>query len=300
MIEFPGERRTLAELHQQLLPHLSFAKRLLHFWISTEKDRGFADSGLPLIVLQVVMAMAVRASRQFRSVIELCQRGEAADAAILGRSMFETALVLGFVLKPRFVPRHFDKKGKASRIIVPRAGLTRELRAKLYVAHVLLQPERDAARHAERPGMKQQSRRMSKALAQHGLTLPAKTAIGTGWTDILMKRPYTYSGLRIADLARSLGKPFPKWYDIVYGSQSEHVHASDLLYHIQPQGHATTPRWHGEARHVCRALSAGTAMFYAAIGILNKHVGLGVVVNTALHSFHDEYRRLQEAEQIGC
>ncbi|MSR57296.1 MAG: hypothetical protein EXS05_06460 [Planctomycetaceae bacterium] len=245
-IQFPYEDAVRVALQQRLSTYFDVAGRLLRFWLEMDKDSGLERSTLPPIVLRVALAMNVRACRQFRSVIELCERGEAVDAAIIARSMFETAQVMAFVLRPRVVPRKFDSRGKVEkRLFVPGVKFTREFRAALYVAHHAFEPERFAGRHRMRPGMKRIARRM-KALSQQSNIIAEWTAkIGQGWRDLLMQHPFTYSGLSIANLARSLGKPFPRWYDTVYGPQSEHVHPADLAHHIEIDADASTkPRWH--------------------------------------------------------
>jgi hypothetical protein len=297
-IHFPGDAERLTMIRVLTADYFDFARRLLCFWVETEKDEGFQQSGLPHIVLQVLLSMGVKACRQFRSVIELCERGEAADAAIIARAMFETALVVGFVLKPRFCPRKYDSTGKVTGTIgAPGIRLTRERRAALFVAHHIFQPERFVTRHINRPGIARHARSVAARVAKDEAARAYKKEIGPGWEKILMSSPYTYSGLSIANLARSLGKPFPKWYDIVYSSQSEHVHAADLQHYTQMSDRGTTmPDWHGSPEDVCRTLQAGISMFYAIVGIMNEYVKFGIVMNTALHAFHQEYRRLVAAK----
>ena len=126
-----------------------------------------------------------------------------------------------------------------------------------------------------------------------------KKDIGPKWTKTLMSHPFTFSGLNISDLARSLGTPFPKWYDIVYSSQSAHVHPADLEHHMQIDEEGTTmPKWHESPEHICRALQAAISMFHVIIGMMNHHVKFGIVMNTALDAFYREYRRLIKAEQL--
>src|SRR5271157_3813885 len=101
---FPDDRRVADEIRDHLTSHFDYAHRLLRYWVNADKDSGFARSKLPVIVLRATLTIGVKVSRQFRSVIELCERGEAADGAVISRSMFETSLAAHFVLKPRFVP----------------------------------------------------------------------------------------------------------------------------------------------------------------------------------------------------
>ncbi len=294
---FPNEEEIKSELESQCGDLFYFSRRLLRHWLKADKDTGLAKSTLSSVVLRVVMAMSTKAARQFRSVIELCERGESADASVLARSLFETTLVVGFVLRNRFIPREYNSDGSVRKtIVVPGVRLTREFRATLYVTHGVLKPEVFADRHSKRPGMKRSAKRMLR-LGSDTIAGPYKQTIGPDWTKILMKHPRTYSGLSVAGLAGSLGKPFSSWYDTIYGFQSEHVHANDLLHHMQFDEEGTTiPSWHGTMTHVRLTLPTAVAMFYTTIGMINHHVGFGVTMNSALDGFHKEYQLLIDSD----
>lgn len=292
-IRFPEETDLKVRLEEDCGQLFDFSRRLLRYWLESDKDTGLSKSTLPPVVLRVVMAMSTKASRQFRSVIELCERGEAADASVLARALFETTLVVGFVLKDRFTPREYNPAGRVTKtILVPGIRLTREFRATLYVTHGVLRPEVFAKRHETRPGMKRAAKRMAR-IASDAIAKPYKQAIGPEWTDILSKHPRTYSGLSVAGLAYSLGSPFSRWYDAIYGPQSEHVHATDLLHHMKFDEEGTTlPSWHDTVSYVRLTLPTAVAMFYATIGMTSHHIGFGVTTNTALYGFHKEYKQL--------
>ena len=134
---------------------------------------------------------------------------------------------------------------------------------------------------------------LAKVAAMNDVAIQYRAAIGPEWEKILMELPYTYCGLSIRNLARNLGKPFPRWYDEIYSDQSKHVHAADPLHHVRiGEDEILRPQWHSKANSVRQALMTAIAMFYATIGILNRHVRFGIVMNTALDSFHQEHRRL--------
>ncbi len=298
-ILFDGEGEVRAALQQRLAAHFAYAKKLLQFWLLVEKDKFISRSRLPPLVLRVPLAMSVKLCRQFRTVIELCERGESADGSVVARSMFESSMVAHFVLKPRFVPRRFDNKGDAqSTIKVPGVTLTREFRAALFVAHDALKPDREAARHAERRGMKRRAKKIAKIAKKANLADFYKQEIGQEWTEKLMKWPHTYSGLSIADLARSLGWPFPEWHDQVYSKQSEHVHPGDLLHHIQftEDGKTTIPQWHGKVEHVRATLLSAIGMFFKSIGLIDRHI-LGESISAELCGFEREYLEMIQADQ---
>lgn len=298
-IQFPDEQVVRTEIENQLCEYFDFSKRLLRFWLDTDKDVGFEKSNLPIAVLSVALSMSVKACRQFRSVIELCERGEAADASIVARSMFETAMVIAFVLKPRFSPNEFDntgkkKKSKKKMRPVVSKNLSRELRAALYLTRQAIDPAKFAERHRNRPGMKLEAKKRRKLVNSSGVITQYEKIIGTQWMSILMSpSTFTYSGLSISHLAQSLGAPFPKWYFTIYDPQSSHVHAVDSLHHMQLDGMATTtPRWQDTISDARVALLTSIAMFYTAIGLMNQYIKFGVILDTAMSGFSDEYHKL--------
>ena len=94
---------------------------------------------------------------------------------------------------------------------------------------------------------------------------------------------------------QSLGNPFPTWNFTVYDSQSSHVHEVDLLNHVDLDDEATTsPRWNDTISDARVTLLTGITMFYTTIGLMYRHIGFGVILETALGGFSDEYHKLIE------
>ncbi|MEX1098046.1 MAG: DUF5677 domain-containing protein, partial [Planctomycetales bacterium] len=195
----PGERESRAKTSEALSEYFDFANRLLRFWLDADKDRGVSNSTISPIALRVVLSMSVKASKQLRSIIELCERGEAGDSSIIARSLFETALVVAFILKPRFFPREFDATKHVKRTIRVRGlTLSREFRATLYIAHHVLEEERCANRHRTRRGLMRYAKRMEHHALNDPSSQQVKREIGPEWTRILLRPPRTYSGLNLS------------------------------------------------------------------------------------------------------
>jgi hypothetical protein len=108
---FPGEERKCEEIRQKAADHLDLARRLLSFWLGTDKDRGISRCKLPDVVVNVAAALNVKATRQYRTIIELCERGEASAAAAITRALFETDLATAWVLKRRVLLKASNKMG---------------------------------------------------------------------------------------------------------------------------------------------------------------------------------------------
>ena len=296
-MQVANEETVREEMAANVGRQLDLGRRCLQLWLQLDKDTALNRSRLPSEVIRVAFAMNVKICRQLRTVIDLCRRGEAADAEIIARSMYEAVLATGFVLVPRLILREFRNDGTVKRTIrEPGKPLSRQLRARLYLAHAQLFAERFKTRHAGKPGKK----RMATAVAKNAdpRTINRyRTLIGSGWTKRLCTHPYTYSGLSIANLARSfgarIGRAFANWHDAVYPFQSEHVHAVDVVEFIETDEDGNfRAKWNSECAHVRRALEAGIAMFLADIGLLNDHIPFDVVMNTAIRSLCSEYQVL--------
>jgi hypothetical protein len=293
-VEFPGDAQAEVEIRNELREKIDFAKRLLRFWIGADLDQGFSRTPWAPIVKRVLLANIVRSSRQFRTVLELCERGEGVDASIICRSLFETALAIAFVLRPRVTLRKFDRRGVPRPVVKQRNRLSREFRATLVVAHHVLEPERFVQQHENRPSFRRHAEALRRRLVNDTVAQHYKKVIGSGWTSVLLSAPWTYSGLTVANLARSLGQEFSRWYTLIYGDQSQHVHAADIPDHIDVDDEidATSPRWHSSVVNSGMALCAATAMFLAVAGLFDKYMRLGISVSTAIGSFEREFLRL--------
>src|SRR5947207_2628309 len=101
MYPFPGEEARLAELGTTLARPFDLAEAIYNSWLTHEKDKWVRQSKLPYVSVMLAMLLNVQACRMYRSVVELCRRGEALNAAILARTLFETVLGEVFILARR-------------------------------------------------------------------------------------------------------------------------------------------------------------------------------------------------------
>jgi hypothetical protein len=115
MQKFPHEENAIAVITDELAKEFDLAERILRFWLYHEQDRYIRRSQLEFSAISIAMALNTQACRQFRTAIELCQRGEAADANVISRCLFETLVATSWVLFPvvRLTPTPMtDKNGK--------------------------------------------------------------------------------------------------------------------------------------------------------------------------------------------
>lgn len=250
------------------------------------------DGNLPARSAKVAAALNVRACRQYKSSLSLLEDAQAENAAVIVRSMFETVLAMEFVLRERFTPFEFDKTGKRTRLTVD-AGvrLTRDVRSAMYLGYASMQQQRIGSRHKRRPGMKRIAAKMLRAIDPR-IMKDVEHEIGPKWRQKLEKAP-TYSGLSIANLARSLGRPFANWYHLVYPFQSDHVHASDPSEYIDLGADGEiSERWRSHPRKIIGTLETSIAMLSATMSTFDRHVDMGVAIRTAIDGFHNRYQEL--------
>ncbi|MDY0168667.1 MAG: DUF5677 domain-containing protein [Thermoguttaceae bacterium] len=288
-VRFPGEANHLAEVGSRLSRQFDFAERLLHYWSAAPLDDGFNQSELPPIVIKVLAAMRVRSCRLCRSAIELCKRAEALDAAILARALFDTALIVKFVLKPEFVPPKVSRKDPVREL--PSNPLTRKQRATLYLAHNAFKRATIIAKHSRDSGSSHFAARLDEEKREYA------DAIGPEWTIILQHHPKSYSGLTSRQLADVLGPPFPRWYDSVYGYLCSHVHVDDIEYYLTVDGQGDSRvSWHNSTDEVALSLRPVFPMFHLIAGMMHEHVDFGPEVGSILNGFAVEYRPLDDSE----
>lgn len=139
----------IAAIQQQHSRNLAIASRMFSAWIDNPPDPWVDRCDLPWEVKVLATLLNTQMCRQFRSAVELCRVGEAYNASIIGRSIFETVLAVHFILAPEFhiaveqahgaKPERRPLPGKWS-AKVPKnpdigSALSRELRGELYAGN---------------------------------------------------------------------------------------------------------------------------------------------------------------------
>lgn len=295
--------------HETCQQRLSLAQRCLNLWSTRPKNSYLQNSSQSDAVVNVVMAMNAAACRRYRSVIELCQRGEAEDAEILNRSLFELVLGTAFVLLPNVSvsasfavnkatgQRKRDKEGNVRYRATKSKGrkTTQDFRARLVIAHSILRDEHHYQEAQATPGLKRYGRTVSAGMRP--IVAKVAKAIGSRWTYILRHKPWTYSGMSIKGTASLIGNQLAGWYVAVYGPQSGIVHGSNLYHYVRlDDSGALLIGESSEVSAVSKCLHAANGMFLVGLMLLQKHIGFGSAVETALCGFHREHRSTGETE----
>jgi hypothetical protein len=289
MIEFPGEDSVVQEIKEQCEEQFDYAKRCLQLWLDINKKH---NKQFPDPVNQVVISLNTKICRLYRTAIELCQRSEAEGASIIIRAIYEALLAVIFVLKPRFIPKE-KKNGKIVKNNSPLyKRMTRQFRAKLYVAHMLLSRNRLIDRIAETRGTSRLGKQL-KNKSDVDVLKECEIIIGKDWIKRLTEHPKTYSGLSIANLSMSMGAG--KYYNTIYGIQSEHVHSTDLdNYFVYNENEPWLLKWHSEISKVSGEVGIASAIFLGSLRQIHKYYDFGIAVNTALDALENEGLKIQQ------
>ena len=264
---------------------ISLAKRALNSWTTIQRSHGYRQSSLSPEVKNAAFAIDIRACRQFRSVVELCMRGEAHDASVLTRTMFENLLALEFVLKPRISLKHYKERYKRD---AP-SSMPRLLRARLYLTYFAFQWEVLKSRNKSKPGAKRHARRLASCVPKQILD-KYESLIGSIWVERFKRHPRTYSGLSVADLSRAIGPVYARWYNVVYAIQSGAVHASNAAGLV----HFDNAIWHDAPDDVEAALTPAINVFFAGTESLHEHIGFGSALGMLLSGLDAEWRRIKD------
>jgi hypothetical protein len=267
----PDEQIVRAELQSRFAEAFQGMSELLSFAVgvvTAGEIRLTRLRGVDSAVVQVALGLYVKACKQFRSILVLCEHGFGEDAHALTRNLFETAIALVFVLRHRVTLRSQGKtlprvKGKP---------LTAKLRARLYVANIAFEHERTLNEWERTKGL----RHAAKTLDKKGIperVNAAEKAIGREWADRLKKRR-TYSGTTVKDLALTLG--LTQAYATLYRSASWSTHATDLTQFVRlaPQAGTTLYLSPGDA-WVPPTIRGASLLLVISIEFLNERFGLG-------------------------
>ncbi len=205
----------------------------------------------------------------FRGVYLLSEQGMAREAEILARSQFEALLAYYFLMKPRLILRQNGKKLPP----IPGKSLTTKFRTSLYLAHRAIESLRKVEYYARTPGLKRFAMKLNREKLKENSQL-WEAEIGSEWTKRL-KRARTYSGLKIKDLAISLG--LGSAYDTAYFFMSDIAHGADGMSYIKGAdlNSDIELKWYAEPGEIVRVLVSSNLSMCASAQLLNKRLGLG-------------------------
>jgi hypothetical protein len=161
--------------------------------------------------------------KQYRSILVLCELGLVEDADVIARSLFESAVQTLFVLKRNIRLRRGWKNAPKP----PRGGFSAEFRAKLYLAHGVLNEQKRVRLCQNKRGLKRPTRRAVEPV--NSMVKTAHHWLGRARMDWL-GNDKSKAAFGVEMMAANVG--LGRWYDAVYRPQSAIAHAKDALHHL--------------------------------------------------------------------
>jgi hypothetical protein len=286
--EFPGTLKKASELEGKLEVYFELASRLLSAWLRRPYSQALESSQLDVHVLNLAILLDIQATRQFRTVVTLCQIGEGQNAEIVARALFETVIATNFVFEPISLVVKANQRRSPNASTNPDqwtvrvAGendvpttLSLKTRAQVYLAHNIRQRQRSAQSLAA------EYNRVTGKHLEPRVDWPTDESlyeeIGIHWMSIQSNRPYTYSGLNLKNLSAASGGQFPFWYDALYSDLSRSVHSVDALACLAENLHSgeCVPGWFSCDEIVWCALFYANLLFCWHIHIMDRHFDFG-------------------------
>lgn len=285
----PDEDGAIARIKGDLAEELRDARRLLNVGIRAPlhaEGRGSHLKGRPRFISHLLL---LDSCRHFRSIIVLAEIGNGMAVDILTRTLFESLLGMNFVLAPRLRLWTEDRKrGKVTRTPLNLHGriLTPQFRATLYCAYIAFQMDDWVWRIRKVRGLKRASKALQAAVDPKATNVWIDE-IGVSWSERLL-RSRSYSGLKIAGLARCVSKTMAKYYNTLYSYQSAAVHGvkiSELINKDDDGPRSPLGTWQDDSTQLRRLLRTACGLFYSQIAFLHQSFDYGVAVETQLADF---------------
>lgn len=302
---FPDEAVTIRQIRINLAPQFELANRVTEYWLNLPFDELLAHCCQTETTVFVAMSLNTQASRQFRTTVELCERGEGADASVIARSLFETVVATAWALFPvvRLEPaQQRDKRTGAIlthpdgttryQVKVPKRDnrlathrISRHLRSSILAHACEVQDHNFVRSRSQVNGRK----RVAQVVGRNH-TPASKSAvvseIGAEWYSVLTQSPHTYSGLTLSQLAKVLGGRLDYWYELVYPFQSRDTHSVNVLQYANATGDGGSNRsWHSVSSYVSGVLSTAITTYLSHLDILQSNLRMGAKVQKAIQQF---------------
>lgn len=289
----PNENQVLESIPHLLAEEFDCAKRLLRFGVSLPTTKNdLHQCSLRHDTVVSALALYTKAMTSFRASIHLCEIGCDRNTLPVNRSLFETSVNLAFLIRHRVTLYHFNDGSKTkpkTPLNLHGKKLTTDFRTDLYNAWNILMSEKNIRRYSSTPGVKRAGRKLQKRI--DGIERPYVDTVGVDWEKAIRGKN-TCTGLSIKDFSSSLGSVFQLWYGLVYSSDSQHVHQSDMTDFLECNEATAvfSPRWFTTPDHVRLTLHKAAVISLGCIETLNKRFRFGDEAKDRICKFGDELR----------
>ena len=165
--------------------------------------------------------------------------------------------------------------------------LSPSLRADLYRVNVLFQHQEHARKCRTAPDAGSVAQELEQ-MVDEGTMRAAESWIGPVWTYILRDQG-SYSGLKVAELCQLLDPGLFRWYLLIYGPQSNLVHASNAIIHAKRNEDSTLgSAFLSPQDEVQRVLMVGCLLFCLTMSEMENNIGFGPTSGPKIESLRQE------------
>ena len=301
MFQFPGEDERVAAVSQAFSSKLFYVDAFCTAWYDALSEKWF--SGHSPKVRDLIVRLVMQALRQFRSINEECRRAEGFCGDIVARSLFETTVAVGFMLKPGIkleliplldkqtkLPKKTDKgvvKHRAAQCANPAVSFPPEFRVKLYHAHNAFSTLAILEELAVVKGVAVHSGPESPALLlARADAAEQEKEIGDEWSFVIKEAGW-YSGLTLENTTALVCPHLLDIYGVIYKSQSGKGHAAGAL---------NLHDWFSDDFEIHMALRVGAMLVLFCINMLQTYLGLGEGVALALDPWREQFHAVFDSE----
>ncbi len=218
MLNESNEEETVSDpFLQKLNDHILLGEQLVKGWSGGFLEVALRRANLVGLIHQVVLANCARQLRSLKSLLSVAEGGDSVAGSMLVRSMFETTINVGFVMKPVWNHQVRGKKEK----------LTQELRAQLYLLHTQLELSQRQTRAKDKANKKSQAKLVfdSDSIA---LLPTLEKEVGAKWLKVLSAEPHTVTGESLETIAGMISPDLSAWYAVMEGEYPACNHAVGL------------------------------------------------------------------------
>src|SRR6266478_3868902 len=272
-MRLPGENELREYIRANLASELRLASELLNLGMGIFSPSTRARLPEPMDYFELFLSLGIiaKACRQYRGIVALAEISLGDVAESNGRMLLETMLAANFLMQENVAL----KRDGALLPNVPGYPLTTAFRAKLYDAHDAMSTLKTLRGMAKNGDIEKGEADRAIALAEKQVK-ETQDEIGPEWVS-RQKGSDSYAGVRIRDLADSLGKTFI--YHMFYKPACPGVHGADarkFVDVVENVDGSLTFSTVSSAKGVAEALVLSSTAMMDVLNVANKRLGLEI------------------------
>jgi hypothetical protein len=272
-MRLPGEKELREHIRASLASELQLVSELLNLGMGIFSPLTRARPPEPIEHFELFLSLGIiaKACRQYRGIVALAEISLGDVAESNGRMLLETMLAANFLMQSNVTL----KRNGTPMPDVPGYPLTTAFRTKLYLAHDAMGTCKTLCGMAKNGDIENVEGDRAVALAEKQMK-ETQDEIGLEWAS-RQKGSNSYAGVRIRDLADSLGKSFI--YHTFYKPACAGVHGGDARKFadvVENADGSLTFSTVSNPRGVAEALVLSSMAMIDVLDVANKRLGLDI------------------------